>query len=52
MCNLVAMFGVVGNLGSVLVVVGSSSLDGSAWYELAVLCCRVLLDFRLACLLS
>ena len=49
MCNLVAMFGVVGNLGSVLVVVGSSSLDGSVWYELAVLCCRVLLDFRLAC---
>jgi hypothetical protein len=31
------------------VVVGSSSLDGSVWYELAVLCCRVLLDFRLAC---
>ena len=39
----------VGNLGSVRVVVESSSLDGSIWYELAVLCCRVLLDFRLAC---
>ena len=42
----------VGNLGLVRVVVESSSLDGSIWYELAVLCCRVLRDFRLACLLS